>query len=262
MLTDKQSASLLGLSCFLAAAPALAAPDLRVQIPAPAAQYVDEDIAYDVVVANIGKHAAAGVSLTIDLPATHTSPVVHVMGALSGVDVRCARSAARLTCNLGALAKGQSTTVSFTIALPQAAGALAVAAAATTTSGESNTSNNSATDVPTLLYHAVTVPDEATALHRHCTGTGLTSFFECALYPSSISSHEATFHTDGTITFPDAPDYEGAWWQDAADSLSFAYFYGGQVLAEFSGRGTDPDCFEGLTTFPGSSYVSPYEVCF
>jgi len=21
------------------------------------------------------------------------------------------------------------------------------------------------------------------------------------------------------------------------------------------------DCFEGLTTFPGSSYVSPYEVC-
>ncbi len=262
LITDKKSASLLGLSCFLAAAPALAAPDLRVEIPSPAPQYVHEDMDYGVVVTNIGKHSAAGVSLTIDLPPTHTSPVVHVMGILSGVDARCSRSGARLTCNLGTLAKGQATTVSFTIALPQVAGPLSIAAAATTTSGETNTANNADTDAPSLLYYAVAVGDGATAEHRHCTGTNLTSFYECELYPSSISSHMATFHGDGTVSFPDEPDYSGAWWQDTPDSLSFTYFYGQDVVAEFTGRGTSSNCYEGLTTFPGSNYVSPYEICF
>lgn len=33
------------------------------------------------------------------------------------------------------------------------------------------------------------------------------------------------------------------------------------VVAQLEGFGTSPGCFEGITTFPGSSYLSPYEVC-
>jgi hypothetical protein len=254
-------AVLLGLSCFLFAGSALAASDLRVTVPAPAAQYVYDFTEYDVVVANIGNQTASAVSLTITLPTTHSSPD-RVMGTLAAVDPRCTLSALKLVCNLGTLGKNKSTVVSFDIALPEAAEVLTITAAATTTTSENSLANNSASNTPTLLNYAVEVTDGAAAHNRHCTGTGLTSFFVCELFPSSLSSHDIVFHGDGTLTFVDAPDYyTGVWSQDAPDSLSFTYFEGEQVVAEFVGYGANPGCFEGITSFPGSAYVSPYEVC-
>jgi hypothetical protein len=98
--------------------------------------------------------------------------------------------------------------------------------------------------------------------NEHCTGTSLASFYECTLYPSSISSHDITLESDGTISFDgDPPDYTGAWSSSPDDQLSFTYSYDGTVVAEFEGYGVSSSCFEGLTTFPGSSYVAPYEVC-
>lgn len=255
------SSGLLGLACFLLAGPALAAADLRVTIPAPAPQYVYDFTEYGVVVANIGNQSAANVALTITLPATHTSPVVQVMGTLAAVDPRCTRSGTKLLCNLGSLAKNKSTVVSFAIALPEAAEALSIAAAATTTSSENSAANNSAVDTPALLNYSIAIADGAAAHNRHCTGTGLTSFFECELYPSSLMSHDIVFHGDGTLSIVDAPEYTGEWTQDAPDSLAFTYYESGQPVAEFVGHGASPGCFEGLTVFPGSAYVSPYEVC-
>lgn len=255
------SSVVIGLSCFLAAAPALAASDLRVTIPAPAPQLVYSPTSYGIVVANIGNQSASNVSLTVNLPATHTSPQVYVMGTLSAVDARCTRSGTKLTCALGTIAKNTSKTVTFNIALPEATEALTVSASATTTSSENSLANNAASDVAGQLNYSVDVQDGDYALIQHCTGTGLVSFFECELFPGAISSHEHLFHGDGTISFPDAPEYSGVWTQDSPDSLAFTYFEGDVPVAEFVGYGTTPSCFEGVTLFPGSTYVSPYEVC-
>ncbi len=99
----------------------------------------------------------------------------------------------------------------------------------------------------------------------HCTGgASLTSFFECELFPSSISSHETIFDAGGTITFIAAPaGYTGTWTHPPSQNrLQFDYADGTGVVATFDGRGVDAKCFEGKTVFRGSPYVSLYEVCF
>lgn len=262
MHKNSKLSSLVGLACFLAAAPALAAADLRVTIPAPAPQLVHDSTHYGVTVANIGNQSAAGVVLTITLPATHTSPTKYVMGTLSGVDVRCTAAGTKLTCALGSVAKNTSKTVVFDIALPESSEAMTVSASAATSSSESNLTNNSASNVAAQLHYAVAIADGDLGHNRHCTGTGLTSFFECELFPSSLSAHDVVFNGDGTLSIIDAPEYSGVWTQDTPESLAFTYFdQDGVAVAEFVGYGTDPGCFEGVTVFPGSTYVSPYEVC-
>lgn len=262
MNPSKMSSLVLAAACFLVAVPALAASDVRVVIPAPAAQYVYDDTQYDIVVSNIGNQSASAVKLTVDLPATHTSPAKYVMGTLAGVDPRCVLSGTRLTCTLGTIGKSKSTTVSFAIALPEAAEVLSISAAASTSSSENSLANNSTANTPTLLNYSVAVLDGDLGHNTHCTGTSLTSFFECALFPSSLSSHDVVFHGDGTLSFIDAPpEYHGVWSQDSADALAFTYFEGDVPVAEFVGHGTSPGCFEGVTVFPDSNYVSPYEVC-
>jgi hypothetical protein len=261
MNSSKMSSPVLAVACFLAATPALAASDVRVVIPAPAAQYVYDDTQYGIVVSNIGNQSASAVKLTVNLPATHTSPTTYVMGTLAGVDPRCTLSGTKLTCILGTIGKNKSTTVAFAIALPEAAELLSISASATTSSNENTLANNAANNTPNLLNYSVAVQDGDVAHNTHCTGTNLTSFFECELFPGALSSHDIVFHGDGTLSFIDAPEYHGVWSQDSADSLAFTYFEGDVAVAEFVGHGTNPGCFEGLTVFPGSNYVAPYEVC-
>jgi hypothetical protein len=131
-------------------------------------------------------------------------------------------------------------------------------------STESYFLNNSVHHVASLLTYSVTMATPVTVENRHCTGqTSLSSFFECALFPSSISSHSTTFNTGGTITFIDAPPtFTGTWTHTPSNRLRFSYFDSGQLAAEFDGRGVSAKCFEGKTTFPGSpTYVSLYRVC-
>lgn len=256
------SSALLGLVTFLTATPALAAANLRVTIPAPPPTHVYDAIDYSVVIANTGNQTASAAVLKIDLPQTHTSPQVKVMGTLAAVDSRCTLAGTRLTCALGAISKNSSKTVTFSIALPHAAETLSIATSVVTSSSENSYADNAAASTPTLLHYAVAVADGSLADIRHCTGQNLTSFLECVLSPSSISAHTTVFHADGTLEIPGEPEYAGEWSQPTPDSLELVYTYGDEVVAEFSGRGTDTDCFEGLTTFPDSPYVSPYEICF
>lgn len=256
------ASTLLGLATFLAATPVLAAANVRVEIPAPAPTQVYEEIDYSVLVSNNGNKSASAVVLRIDLPKTNTSPQVYVMGDLGAYDPRCTRSGARLTCNLGTLAKLQTTAVTFSIALPVNSTPLSITASATTSSAENTTADNADSDTPALLHPSYEIVDGDLAHNRHCTGQGLTSFFECVLFPSSISEHDALFHGDGTISFPEAPEYGGAWSQTTTDTLAFVYTLGEEVVAEFEGQGAAPGCFEGIVHFPGSEYLSPYEVCF
>ncbi|HNC98462.1 MAG TPA: hypothetical protein PLA94_07285 [Myxococcota bacterium] len=229
----------------------------------PASAVADTAATYTVKVSNIGNMNASSVSVSIQLPVTHTSPQVYVMGTLGAYSSTCAQSGTKLNCNLGTINKNTNKTVTFSLALPQNSVALGFSASATTTSAENSIANNSATATANVSYSSYALTGTQVAVtNDHCTGTNLTSYYECTLFPSSISSHNAVLEADGTVTIPGYPDYYGYWGQDTNDHLWFEYWAYGALEASFEGNGVPGNCFDGLTTFPGSSYVSPYEVCF
>lgn len=113
---------------------------------------------------------------------------------------------------------------------------------------------------------SLTIGTGVVVTNSHCTGQPtLSSYFECRLFPSSISSHQTQFNSDGSITFIGAPaTFTGSWTYTAAQNrLQFQYFDGGNLVATFDGRGVNSRCAEGRTTFtPDNGYLSLYEVCF
>lgn len=252
------SLALLSLSL-----PAFAAADLTTSITPPGATDVYAAGRYNVTVSNIGNRDASSVVVTIQLPETNTSPQVYVMGTVGAKSASCAASGTKLVCSVGTVRKYKSTTVYFDLSLPESSDALVIGSTASTTSAENSTSNNSDSETASLLYFDVSPSGDQAVNNSHCTGTGLAAYYECTLFPSSLSAHSTVLNADHTITIPDAPDYTGTWSQPTSDALHFSYYDElGALVATFEGRGVDSSCWEGLTTFPGSSYVAPYEVCF
>ncbi len=250
------------LSLLLATA-AFAKSDITPTFIMPSSEVVGTASTYTVRVSNIGNMSASNVSVSIQLPVTHTSPQVYVMGTLGAYSSTCTKVGTKLNCSLGTIAKNTNKTVTFSLALPQNSVALGFSASATTTSSENSVTNNSASATANVSYYSYALSGTQTAVNNdHCTGTNLTSYYECTLFPSSISSHSAVLEADGTVTIPGYPDYYGWWGQDSNDHLWFEYWAFGAQEAAFEGNGIAGNCFNGLTTFPGSSYVSPYEVCF
>ncbi len=261
-MTSKQ-ALLAVIPALLISSNALAASvaDLGVSVTPPSGTHVYENGTFTVTVENTGNRNASNVDLDIQLPETNTSPQVYIMGTLSGYSPSCTLSGSLLSCALGTINRNTSKSVTFTIALPYSSGPLVIDADASTTTAETNLANNhlSLTASPLTYDNAVSAP--VNAVNRHCTGTGLTSFFECEKFPSSISSFTSTLEIDGTVTLPD-PDFYGLWTQTAADTLEIEYFDISGPAGTLVAKGVDGGCFEGPMTFPGSSYVAIYEVCF
>lgn len=262
----KLFAATLALPLVAAVAPALAAPqhNLGVSVTPPAAVDVYQYGTYSVNVVNTGNRNATGVTLQIALPATHTSPQVFVMGNLANVDGRCSLSGQTLNCYLGQINKnGASTTVTFDMRLPYSSASLDFTFTANPIAGDSNPGNNSLpfTATPSAIANPLATP--ATVQHDHCTGQGLTSFFECALFPSSISGFEATYNTDHTITIPGYPDYGGTWSQTGGtDHLQVTFTELGVPVGTVDARGVDSGCYEGPMTFsPPSPYLAIYRIC-
>jgi uncharacterized repeat protein (TIGR01451 family) len=238
--------------------------DVAVTLTQPGGVYVGQPGVYTAAVTNLGPKTAEGVSLTIALPRTHTSPTVLVMGTVSGIDGRCTRTGTNLVCALGSLRRGASTSVQYTIALPQSAAPLTTTASIAITNGDSNAANDTDAEVANLLHPSTPVVVGKTAQADHCTGTALTSFFECAAFPSSIASFQFVFGTGGAVTLVGAPVGYGATWSQAAGTqrLSMQFTDTGSVVGNFDGWAVSASCWEGVTTFTGgSSYVSPYKVC-
>jgi hypothetical protein len=252
---------LLTLTLVLASATAWAGADIGVVLVTPAPAPVEQAAAYEVHVANVGNKTADAVTVEIELPATHTSPTVHVLGVLSNPDPRCQQSGTRLSCSLGRLRRGRATVVGFELALSYSASPLIVSAIGSTTSRDDDGSNDSASAAITLAHPSLAVSAPTAANVRHCTGTGLTSFFECELFPSSISSHSVTLNLGGSLGFVNYPGYGGTWSQPSPERLVMQYTDNGTPVADFDGYANGAGCFEGLTRFPNSSWVSPYEVC-
>lgn len=250
---------------LLVAGPAFAAPtaDLRTTITGPAAVDVDQAGTYTVTVRNAGTKDASGVVVYVQLPETNTSPGVYVMGTVGTLPGGCARSGTLITCTVGTLRKSRSSAYAIPVAFPLADQDLVIDVDAWTSTTESSTSNNtSSLTADPLPVDVVDFTGAGDMTNAHCTGTGLTSYFECELYPSSISSHTVTFALDGSISIAGYPDYGGSWESDAPDHLVFTYTELGSPVATFEGWGVDDGCFEGLTTFiPDNGYVSPYRVC-
>lgn len=239
--------------------------DLKVTHTMPAnPTVVETNASISVKVENVGTSTAFNTTLTIELPQTHTSPTVYIQGMLGTYDGRCTLSGQTLTCSLGLIKKFKSTTVTFDFAPVWANEPLEFSSSATTTSVEVNTSNNSDVDALAVSYVSTEIVGPVDVTNDHCTGTNLVSYWECDCVGSAaITSHDATFESDGTITFPLEPSCSGTWSQPVNDlaHLSFEYTCSGTVVANFEGDGIGGDCFHGITTFPGSTFVSPYQVC-
>jgi 3D (Asp-Asp-Asp) domain-containing protein len=255
---------------LLAPAIALAAPstaDLRATLTGPATSAVNTPTSYTATLTNAGPTTAKGVTLTVELPLTATSPQVYILGTVGGLDPRCVVVSNTIRCALADLRKGRSHAISFAYTAPVSTKALTMKAVGAMTNTDTNTSNNSALFTPVITHPVRVIPvgssTQTTVTNTHCTGTGLTAFFECALFPSSLSSHTVTFNGDGTITLPE-PGYTGTWSQPTSSSLHFEYADGTGKVAEFNGFAVNGStCFDGMTNFfPVTTYVSPYHVCF
>jgi uncharacterized repeat protein (TIGR01451 family) len=241
----RHALTLLALSALaLTVAPASAASssDLAVTVTTPTVA-VDQSGVYSVAVSNIGGQSAQNVSVTIDLPKTATSPQVHLMGVLGAFDGRC-RAAAPIT---------------FSLALPYATAPLAIDVDANSTSADPNSANDTRHVAVTPQTVPVSFTAPVTAHNRLCSGQNLTSFFECELYPSSLSGFDTVLAPGGAISVPSEPTVTGTW-QHAGDRLTIQYVENGNVLGTFDGRGVSAKCFEGSMPFTSGS-VAMYEVC-
>ncbi|MBT9561131.1 MAG: hypothetical protein IV100_34225 [Myxococcales bacterium] len=267
-----KSLTLAAVSAALAttafAATASAAADLAVSTSAPAGVRYYDAATYRVSVTNVGNQTSTGGSLQIDLPRTATSPQVYTLGQVTSLPSGCTLAASRITCAIPSTKRNVTRNYDFGFKAPYSASPIAFSARIVPAWTGDAAGNNLTSHTLALSGHTTAVTEGAAYENRHCTGTGLSAFFECTLFPSSISSHETTFAAGGVMTFtPDVdPAYTGAWQQNSTDSLSFQIFESGVVIAEFEGQGIGGGCFEGLTHFwdaPGvlSPYVSPYEVC-
>ncbi|MEO6390349.1 MAG: hypothetical protein ABIP75_00775 [Pyrinomonadaceae bacterium] len=184
---------LIALSYIIAivafgAATAYASPqpaDLRVQLLAPATVAPNSPYQYTVKVKNIGNSSAAGVVLSVTFPETNTSPQIYILGTLSGIPTDCSVVNRKLQCTLNTVGKNVERVITFNLALPVSTKVLEVkATATTTTTNEFNPLNNVASSIPGFTY-ATNQLTSANVLVSMCTGQGLTSFFECELFPTA-----------------------------------------------------------------------------
>lgn len=247
---------------LLVSAPAWAGVDYKPTITPPSNNHVYQTGRWYVTVANVGNAHGTSGSVSIQLPETHTSPQVYIMGTLGSRSASCTLNGRRLDCNVGAIRKNNSTQVWFDLALPESAAPLVITAT-TTAAGDTNTTNDQRSFTANPLNYAPVNPSGRAATNSHCTGTTLTSYFECTLFPGAVTSHPTTFLTGGGIDFGvnNTPGLTGAWYQNDPTHLAFTYYDNGTPIVDFEGWGTSGTCFEGITTFPGSAYVSPYRVC-
>jgi hypothetical protein len=233
--------------------------DLEVEIRGRNNPFVYSPYQYRVQVRNNGTVDAQNVRVAVDFTLTDTSPTQQVLGRLTFTDNRCQFVSNILECDIGRVKAGRGKNVKFDFVFPVSTKTIEFLASVTTDTPEITTNNNSATKSPNFRYLSNSITS-ADVINYHCTGQNLTSFYECTISPTSTTSHPTRLESNGTITF-NVPGYTGSWYQPTASELHFTYSANNTVVADFKGYAISATCFEGLTTFPNSNYVSPYRVC-
>jgi uncharacterized repeat protein (TIGR01451 family) len=120
--------------------------------PAPPTVAANTNITYTMVVRNTGPSAAAGVTVTDILPAGTT-----FVSATSP----CSSSLGTVTCSLGTMASGGSTTITLVLTSPNSTGSFDNTATVGSTTPDPNTANNRATYTVTATA-AASVPTLST----------------------------------------------------------------------------------------------------
>lgn len=269
--TIRSVAALSLLTAFAAfggvSASVQAAPNLRVlSWQGSSNPYVESPYQYTTRVQNIGNQTATAVKITVDFPLTATSPNKHILGKLTGLQIGCSVISNKLVCNLGDIPANQTKFVTFTFEFQVATTAPTLKSTSTTTSpNEQNPNNNFLSFTPAIRYRN-NVISSGSYLVTSCTGTNLTSFYECELYPSSQQDFEMDLNLGGTITIPIAPVYTGLWDQNGLPNnktLHFTIDGGSGTEVEFNGFAVSSSCFKGIATFPNSTggYNAAYRVC-
>jgi len=242
-------------------------PDIRVQITGPSTAVVGTPYQYTVNVRNIGGSRADGVVVYVDFPQTNTSPQVYILGTVSGFPTNsCQMVSRRLRCTAGNLNPNAQRNYSFNFTYPVTTKTLEIKATGSSTSmNEANSNNNMASVFPAIGYPTNQI-SSANVLVSLCTGTNLSSFFECEKFPSSIQYFTMTMNSGGTLSnFPE-PGYTGFWTQNQTTNQPFQQLQftisDGYSGASFEGYASSTTCFDGITTFiPTSTYNSAYRVC-
>jgi hypothetical protein len=147
------------------------------------------------------------------------------------------------------------------LALPVASKVLQLTATgSTTTANEQDPVNNAVTLTPVFNYPSNTFAG-GDVLISMCTGTNLSSFFECDLFTSSQQHHIFTLNADTTVSV--YGQTVGTWDRPSPTQIHLYMVNGGTVI-EHNGyaSGIGP-CFEGKTTFTPSpsGYMSIYKIC-
>lgn len=261
---------LLAIVCVTSVdASAQQAPNLSVLAwQGSATPLVESPYQYTTRVKNIGNQPASNVTITVEFPLTNTSPTQHILGKLTSYSASagtCGIVARKLVCNVGNIGNNQTRSVTFTFEFQVATNAPVFKTTATTTStNEQNPNNNTRQFAPALNYPNNVVTG-GNYLVSSCTGTNLTSYYECELYPSSIQtglSLDLLF--GGILEVTGYPTYTGFWDQLTLPnkSLHFTIDGGSGTEVDFNGFAVSSTCFEGITTFPqNTAYNSAYKVC-
>lgn len=264
-------AGLAAASSFTTAASANGKPatgsDLSPTLVASGSTLVGTFSHFEVVVSNLGRKPSGAVSVTIQLPLTSTSPQRYLLGELAATPSGCSRSVATLTCSLPGIAKGASSApIAFDVRLPYSIQPVNFSVNVST-NNDTNLGNNVLSQTAMQTYYSVPAPStDFAATNSSCTGTNLSSYFECTLFPSSIQSHPVTFLANGSIALNE-PGYSGTW-SVSGTQLTFTYTNNGQPVGVFVGRGTSvgavgQNCWEGKMEFiPASTYMAMYRTCF
>lgn len=255
---------MFGANAVFAAPPA---PNLSV-LPwqGPTTAMVNTPYQYKVRVKNIGNQMAQSVRVVVDLPLTDTSPTRHILGKITGIQTGCSIVSRKLQCDLGNLSQNQTKFFTFNFELPVSSKTLTFKATASTTSTNEVDGNNNWLDYTPAINYPTNQITSANVLVSLCTGTTLTSHFECELFPSSIQTFTMRLEQGGTITNLPDQSYTGSWDQNQTTQTAFQQLHftisDGFNGAEFNGFASGSNCFEGITNFiPTSNYLSPYKVC-
>lgn len=249
---------------FATSASAARAPDLEVTMSGPASVHVYEDGTYQVVVRNNGTRNANSVELQVMFPLTNNSPAAWTMGTITGWSSQCIPKDYYLTCSLGRIRKNRSKTITFDWNAPLSTAPIVFTADASSNRADANPADNVHDFTASPLTYDFTVPANYAVTNHHCTGQNLTSFHECAVSPSSISSFQSVLEVGGNIAILPAspPGFVGQWSQTGPDSIRIEYYRNGQLSAEMDAYGVGGGCFEGAMTFPISpGWVAMYEIC-
>lgn len=238
-------------------------PDLVTTIDAPSGVSVYQSGRWEVTVDNLSSARAKNVLLTIDLPRTANSPTAYLMGTLGAIDSDCSRSGFSLVCEIGTVKRGQPKSVWFDITLPYSTNPISITASAPTRQ-DSNPADNSATVAAPLSTYAVVMnpAPPRTVTNTMCTGSAaLSSFIECTTGSTQTFSADllaGNTPNSGPVSTP----VGGGTWTLNGTELAIDYYDGGNLAASFVGQGVGANCWEGRTTFPGSTqWVSIYRVC-